>query len=214
MTSCVACGTFGQCEWLFGPTVQQAACSGVLVVRSPVSRQHGLDSWVCRFIVHCPPGRWVVCRGHLSCVVSCVHFRQWPGSCHVLPYILCHGTIPENTNITLMAVCNTSEKIVDMHHMSCSLPVTLHGEHRPCSADSFALPSVLQAPCSAESFATSSVSLFLQPNLGLVAENGYFFRAAGADEWQTLVAHAEMSWKGTVLPILQQYQVKPAPIAN
>mmetsp|Transcript_7436 Transcript_7436/g.16134 ORF Transcript_7436/g.16134 Transcript_7436/m.16134 type:complete len:857 (+) Transcript_7436:209-2779(+) len=44
------------------------------------------------------------------------------------------------------------------------------------------------------------------PNLGLVAENGFFFKPAGSTQWQTLVPHADFSWKKMALPILQQYQ--------
>lgn len=71
----------------------------------------------------------------------------------------------------------------------------------------------------------------MQPNLGLVAENGFFMRmgspagsgqgsaggstsAAGSEggaasssgaQWEALVPHADFSWKKMALPILQQY---------
>ena len=43
------------------------------------------------------------------------------------------------------------------------------------------------------------------PKLCLVAENGYYFRPAGgsATGWETLVPHADFSWKKMALPILQ-----------
>ena len=55
---------------------------------------------------------------------------------------------------------------------------------------------------------------FPQPNLGLVAENGFYLRApgggGGADHpqrWQSLVPMADFSWKKMALPILQTYAV-------
>eukprot|EP00798_Chlamydomonas_sp_ICE-L_P015885 gene15885-22013_t len=56
------------------------------------------------------------------------------------------------------------------------------------------------------------------PNLGLVAENGSFFRPASAakgvdgggssmmEGWESLVHHTDLSWQNTALPILQSYQ--------
>ena len=41
------------------------------------------------------------------------------------------------------------------------------------------------------------------PSLFLVAENGYYFRAASTGAWETLVPHADFSWKKMALPILQ-----------
>ncbi|KXZ45849.1 hypothetical protein GPECTOR_50g643 [Gonium pectorale] len=43
------------------------------------------------------------------------------------------------------------------------------------------------------------------PNLGLVAENGFFYRPIGSTAWETLVPHADFSWKKMAAPILQQY---------
>lgn len=46
----------------------------------------------------------------------------------------------------------------------------------------------------------------MQPGLGIAAEHGYFFRAAGASGWESLhdgedgAVHA---WREMVLPILQ-----------
>lgn len=44
------------------------------------------------------------------------------------------------------------------------------------------------------------------PNLGLVAENGFFYRPAGATAWISLHPHADLNWKKMALPILKQYQ--------
>ncbi|GFR42321.1 hypothetical protein Agub_g3228 [Astrephomene gubernaculifera] len=43
------------------------------------------------------------------------------------------------------------------------------------------------------------------PDLGLVAENGFFYRPIGSSSWETLVPHADFSWKKMAAPILQQY---------
>ncbi|GIL85506.1 hypothetical protein Vretimale_13398 [Volvox reticuliferus] len=43
------------------------------------------------------------------------------------------------------------------------------------------------------------------PNLGLVAENGFFLRAIGSSNWETLVPLADFSWKRMAEPILKQY---------
>ncbi|KAG2502215.1 hypothetical protein HYH03_000701 [Edaphochlamys debaryana] len=43
------------------------------------------------------------------------------------------------------------------------------------------------------------------PTLGLVAENGFFYRPIGTAAWETLVPHADFSWKKMAAPILQQY---------
>lgn len=45
----------------------------------------------------------------------------------------------------------------------------------------------------------------MQPNLGLVAENGFFYRAIGNSSWETLVPHVDFSWKRIAEPILKQY---------
>ena len=58
----------------------------------------------------------------------------------------------------------------------------------------------------------SCVHWALQPGLGIAAEHGYFFRAAGASGWESLhdgedgAVHA---WREMVLPILQ---VKPCEV--
>lgn len=46
----------------------------------------------------------------------------------------------------------------------------------------------------------------MQDGLGIAAEHGFFFRAAGAGaEWHARSSTEEMSWQGIVEPILQQY---------
>lgn len=44
------------------------------------------------------------------------------------------------------------------------------------------------------------------PNLGLVAENGFYIRAPDSSSWESSEAHTDFSWKKIALPILQQYQ--------
>ncbi|KAG1664974.1 hypothetical protein FOA52_001986 [Chlamydomonas sp. UWO 241] len=43
------------------------------------------------------------------------------------------------------------------------------------------------------------------PNIGLVAENGFYLRPPHTTEWQTLVPHADFAWQQMALPILQTY---------
>jgi trehalose 6-phosphate synthase/phosphatase len=49
--------------------------------------------------------------------------------------------------------------------------------------------------------------LYVQPNLGLAAEHGFFTRPPGAGRhWYTLNPLVDHSWKAMALPILKQYQ--------
>mmetsp|Transcript_6377 Transcript_6377/g.19782 ORF Transcript_6377/g.19782 Transcript_6377/m.19782 type:complete len:833 (-) Transcript_6377:104-2602(-) len=43
------------------------------------------------------------------------------------------------------------------------------------------------------------------PNLGLVAENGYYVRQPGNASWETMVAYADFEWKEMAMPILRTY---------
>jgi len=45
------------------------------------------------------------------------------------------------------------------------------------------------------------------PNLGLVAENGFYLLAPGKTTWEALVPLADFNWKKIALPILQTYAV-------
>lgn len=50
------------------------------------------------------------------------------------------------------------------------------------------------------------VAAAVQEGLGIAAEHGFFFRAAGPGAvWQARSSTEEMSWQGIVEPILQQY---------
>ncbi len=53
----------------------------------------------------------------------------------------------------------------------------------------------------------AAVPAALQPELGLVAENGFYARQGGSTEWVASQANVDLGWKETALPILQQYQV-------
>lgn len=44
------------------------------------------------------------------------------------------------------------------------------------------------------------------PSLGLIAENGFYYRAPASLNWEMLLPTADLSWKKMALPILQQYQ--------
>lgn len=44
-----------------------------------------------------------------------------------------------------------------------------------------------------------------QDGLGLAAEHGFFFRAAGSLEWDVRSSTEDMAWQGIVAPLLQAY---------
>ena len=78
----------------------------------------------------------------------------------------------------------------------------LHGSPSTLPTQRFSIPS----PCTLDQ-TPNPRTLLPQERLGLAAEHGFFFRAAGGGEWEARFGQADeqAAWKEMTRPILELY---------